>query len=49
MDITKDNAADKKRGLAGEEYLVSVLLIKPIRNTDVTKWDDFDKIKFLSE
>ena len=49
MDITKDKAADKERGLADEEYLVSVLSIKPIRNNDVTKWDDIDKIKALSE
>ena len=37
MDITKDNAVDKKKKLAGEEYLVSGLLIKPARNNDVIK------------
>ena len=37
MDITKDNAVDKKKKLAGEEYLVSGLSIKPARNNDVIK------------
>ena len=29
--------------------LVSGLLIKPVRNNDITKWGHFDKIKTLSE
>ena len=38
MDITKDNAVDKKKKkLAGEEYLVSGLSIKPVRNNDLIK------------
>ena len=49
MDITKDNAVDKKKFLAGEEYLLSVFSIKPVRNNDVTKWNDFAKIEALSE
>ena len=49
MDITKDNAVDKKKFLAGKEYLVSDLLIKPVRNNDIIKWDNFHKIKTLSE
>ena len=48
MDITKDNAVDKKKFLVGEKYLVSGLSIKPVRNNDITKWDNFDKIKTLS-
>ena len=47
MDITKDNAVDKKKFLADEEYLVSGVLIKPVRNTGKTKWDDFAKIESL--
>ena len=39
----------KKKFLAGEEYLVSGLSIKPLRNNDVTKWDNFAKIEALSE
>ena len=38
-----------KKFLAGEEYLVSGLSIKAVRNNDVTKWDDFAKIEALSE
>ena len=37
----------KKKFLAGEEYLVSGLSIKPVRNNDVTKWDNFAKIEAL--
>ena len=37
MDITKDDAVDKKKKLAGEEYLVSGLSIKPVRNNDLIK------------
>ena len=35
--------------LMKNKYLVSGLSIKPVRNNDITKWDDFDKIKILSE
>ena len=49
LDITKDNAVDKKKFLADEEYLVSGILIKPVRNNGKTKWDDFAKIESLSE
>ena len=50
MDITKDNVVDKKSfWLTKNEYLVSGLSVKPVRNNDITKWDDFDKIKTLSE
>ena len=38
----------KKKFLAGDEY-VSGLSIKPVRNNDVTKWDNFAKIEALSE
>ena len=38
MDITKDNVVDKKKKkLAGEEYLVRGLSIKPVRNNDLIK------------
>ena len=49
MDITKDNAVDKKKFLPDEEYLISGILIKPVRNNGKTKWDDFAKIESLSE
>ena len=43
MDITKDNVVDKKSfWLTKNEYLVSGLSVKPVRNNDITKWDDFD-------
>ena len=43
MDITKDNVVDKKSfWLTKNEYLVSDLSVKPVRNNDITKWDDFD-------
>ena len=48
MDITKDTLLTKKLR-AGQEYVVSGLSIKPLRNNDVTKWDDFAKIVALSE
>ena len=48
MDITKDTLLTKKLW-AGQEYVVSGLSIKPLRNNDVTKWDDFAKIVALSE
>ena len=35
--------------MAGEEYLVNSLLMKPARNNDITKWDNFAKIEALSE
>ena len=38
-----------KKKLAGEEYLVSGLSIKPARNNDVIKWDNFSKTEALSE
>ena len=38
-----------KKLRAGQEYVVSGLSIKPLRNNDVTKWDDFAKIVALSE
>ena len=40
---------DKKFFWAGEEYLASGLLIRPVRNNDITKWDNFAKIEALSE
>ena len=49
VDITNDNAVNKKKFLAGEEYLVSVVLIKAVRSNDLTKYSNFDKIKMLSE
>ena len=43
MDITKDNVVDKNSfWLTKNEYLVSGLSVKPVRNNDITKWDDFD-------
>ena len=48
VEITKDNVVDKRRFLSGEEYLVSGLLIKAVRNNDATKWDDFAKTEALS-
>ena len=48
-NFTIDNAVDKKKFLADEEYLVSGVLIKPVRNNGKTKWDDFAKIESLSE
>ena len=38
-----------KKFLADEEYVVSGLSIKTVRNNDVTKWDNFAKIEALSE
>ena len=38
-----------KKFLADEEYVVRGLSIKTVRNNDVTKWDNFAKIKALSE
>ena len=49
VDITNDDAVNKKKFLAGEEYLVSVVLIKAVRSNDLTKYINFDKIKMLSE
>ena len=49
VDITNDDAVNKKKFLAGEEYLVSVVLIKAVRSNDLTKYSNFDKIKMLSE
>ena len=49
VDITNDDAVNKKNFLAGEEYLVSVVLIKAVRSNDLTKYSNFDKIKMLSE
>ena len=49
MDFAKDNAFDTKKFLAGKEYLVSGLSRKAVSNNDATKWDNFDKIKPLSE
>ena len=49
VDITNDDAVNKKKFLAGEEYLVSVVLIKPVRSNYLTKYSNFDKIKMLSE
>ena len=38
MDITKDNVVDKKSfWLTKNEYLVSGLSVKPVRNNDITK------------
>ena len=34
---------------AGKEHRVSGLSIKPVRNNDVTKWDDYPKIENLSK
>ena len=49
IDITKADAVGKKKFVAGQEYVVSGLSIKPLRNNDVTKWDNFAKIEALSE
>ena len=49
VDITNDDTVNKKKFLAGEEYLVSVVLIKAVRSNDLTKYSNFDKIKMLSE
>ena len=49
MDIIKDNAVDKKSFWLAKNTLLLVLLINPVRNTDVTKWDNFYKIKTPSE
>ena len=49
VDITNDDVVNKKKFLAGEEYLVSVVLIKAVRSNDLTKYSNFDKIKMLSE
>ena len=43
VDITNDDAVNKKKFLAGEEYLVSVVLIKAVRSNDLTKYSNFDK------
>ena len=44
-----NDTVNKKKFLAGEEYLVSVVLIKAVRSNDLTKYSNFDKIKMLSE
>ena len=49
MDVTKDNAVEKKTFLADEEYLASGLPIKAVRNNDEIKGNDFAKIEALSE
>ena len=43
MDIAKDSAIDKKK--FPTSFLASGLLIKPVTNNDLTKWDDFPKIE----
>ena len=50
MDIAKDNDDDKKKSFwLVKNILLMTFWIKPLRNNDVTKWDNFDKIKTLSE
>ena len=50
MDIAKDNDDDKKKSFwLVKNILLMAFWIKPLRNNDVTKWDNFDKIKTLSE
>ena len=49
VDITKDNAVDRKKLLAGEEYLLRSLSIKPVRSNEITKWDKFSKIEAVLE
>ena len=35
--------------MVGKEYLLSGFSIKPVKNNDITKWDNFAKIEALSE
>ena len=35
--------------MVGKECLLSGFSIKPVKNNDITKWDNFAKIEALSE